>query len=157
MAKGIDVPSIDFGIQTFASGEAGAGIVVGVMGFYLLNVRSQVYYPGRIIKAGFGGGGGIKGRAAGISSPSMTFFRTSVPLKVENSAGFATVASGEITPGIGYAEGFITFWGVDHDPYWIDIGSISVGAAIGASISVLASVHFFDDPRRVVGTPITPS
>jgi hypothetical protein len=157
VAKGIDDPSIDFGIQTFISGEVGEGVVVGVMGFYLLNVRSQVYYPGRIIKVGLGGGGGIRGRAASISSPSMTFLRTSQPLRIEDFAGFATIASGEITPGIGYAEGFITFWSVDHDPYWIDIGSISVGAGIGASISVLASVHFFNDPRRVVGTPITPS
>ena len=61
MAKGIDDPSIDFGIQTFISGEVGEGLVVGVMGFYLLNVRSQVYYPGRIIKVGLGAGGGIKG------------------------------------------------------------------------------------------------
>jgi hypothetical protein len=157
VAKGIDDPSIDFGIQTFASGEVGEGITVGVMGFYLLNVRSQVYYPGRIIKVGVGGGGGIKGKAANISSPSMTFLRTSTPLRIEDFAGFATIASGEITVGIGYAEGFITFWGIDHDPYWIDIGSITIGAGITASISVIASVHFWDDPRRVVGTPITPS
>jgi hypothetical protein len=156
MAKGIGSPSIDFGIQTFISAEVGEGFVVGITGFYLLNVRSQVYYPGRITKAAVGAGGGMKGsRAGSISSPSMTFFRTSTPVKIEDFSGFATVASGEITPGIGYAEGFITFWGVDHDPYWIDIGSISVGLGIGASLSLLASVHFFDDPRRVVGSAIT--
>ena len=150
-------PSIDWGISSALSGGAGEGIVVGAMLFYLLNVSAQVVYPGRIISVSLGGGGGIRGRAASISSPSWTFFRTDQLLMVEDFAGFATVATGEITPGIGATLAYLTFWGVNHDPYWLDIGSVTVGASIGASISILASVHFFDDPRPVIGSLITPT
>jgi hypothetical protein len=164
MGKGIDKPGTDWGIQTFMSGGAGAGFVVGVLGAYLLNVRSQVYYPARIISAGFGplvsGKGGGKGgfdAGAALSNPSMTFFRTNVPLMIEDFAGFATVATAEATLGLGYSGSLITFWGVDHDPYWIDISGFTVGVGAGASVSVLCSVHFFDDPRRVTEGFVGPS
>jgi hypothetical protein len=160
MGKGIDKPSLDWGIQTFASGSAGAGFVVGVVGFYLLNVRSQVYYPGRMISAGagplVGGKGGFK-RGVDFSSPSLTFFRTSKQIVVETFSGWATIANAEMTFGIGYSGSIVTFWGVDHDPYWIDISGFTAGVGAGASVSVLCSVQFFDDPRHVVGDFVGPS
>lgn len=58
MGKGIDFPSTQWAMSTFASGGGGAGVEVTVMGFYMLNVKSQVIYPGRFISVGIGGGAG---------------------------------------------------------------------------------------------------
>jgi hypothetical protein len=154
VGKGIDFPSTQWGLRTFVSGGAGAGVEVTVMGFYLLNVRSQVIYPGRFISVGIGGGGGIRG--ASISNPSWTFFSTGKPLMTEDFAGFATLATVEGTAVLGGCLAYITFWGVDHDPYWINIGGVTVGANLGAGVSLLGSVHFFDDPRRLVGAVAAP-
>ena len=158
MGKGIDKPSIDWGIQTFAAGSAGAGVVVGITGFYLLNVKSQIYCPGRMISVGAGptGKGGFQ-RGASFASPSLTFFRTSTPLVIEDFSGMATMATGEMALGLGYAATWVTFWGVDHDPYWIDISGPEIGVGAGASITILCSVHFFDDSRRVVGNFVGPT
>src|SRR5260370_41129398 len=93
---------------------------------------TEINRPGYI-----GGGGGIKGKASSISSPSWAFFKSSTPLLTEDFAGFATMATGEITQGIVAALAYCTFWSVDHDPYWIPIGGVTVGASIGASITIL--------------------
>ncbi|WP_295449795.1 hypothetical protein [uncultured Thiodictyon sp.] len=153
MSRGIDFPSLDWGIAAGISGSAGEIIDVNIMLFYLLNVRSQVIYPGRFISASLGAGAGVRG--ASLSNPSWTFFRTSKPLMTEDFAGFATMATGEMTALLGGALSYLTFWGVDHDPYWLDLGGVTVGLSAGASITILGSVHFFDDPRRVIGSPIT--
>lgn len=155
MGKGIDFPSTQWAMSTFASGGGGAGVEVTVMGFYMLNVKSQVIYPGRFISVGIGGGGGIRG--ASLSSPSWTFFSTSKPLMTEDFSGWATLATVEATALIGGSLAYLSFWGVDHEPYWIDLGGVTVGASIGAGVSILGSVHFFDDPRRLVGAVTAPS
>jgi hypothetical protein len=155
MSKGIDAPSYDFAFQAVVSGSAGEGFTVGVMMFLLLNVRSQVAYPGRIIAPGAGAGAGIRG--ASLSNPSWTFFRTATPIRIEDFSGWATVANAEFTGIYGGSLSYITFWSVDHDPYWIDIGGVTLGVSVGASLSPLCSVHFFDDPRPNIGSPIAPS
>jgi hypothetical protein len=101
-------PSTSWALQTNIQGGAGEGFVVSLMLFYLLDVRSQVFVPGRIISATVGTGAGIRG--ASISSPSWSFFTTSKPVWHADFAGFVTMASAGVSASYGYEEAYLTFW-----------------------------------------------
>lgn len=147
--------SSDWGFMVAAGGSAGGGVVVSVELVYLINVRDQMYFPGRLMSVGVGAGIGIRGISAG--NLQFTFFRTDVPLRASDFAGFVTLAGAEAIGGDkGVQQSYITFWGVHHDPYWIDVAGFSFGMSAGASASLLCSCHFFDDPRRVTGSWIGP-
>src|SRR5262249_20370966 len=147
-------PSSSWAIQTGIQGGAGAGVVISAMLFYLLDVKSQIYYPGRFLSVSLGAGAGIRGLSTG--GPSWTFFTTSIPLWHHDFETMVSIASVEATGLYGAAEAFLTFWRVDHDPYWLDIGGVTLGISVGAQVSILASSHLMDDPRKVVGDPIVP-
>jgi len=149
-----DKISIDWGFMVALGASAGGGVVVGVDLVYLINVKAQMYFPGRLISVGAGAGVGIRGLSAG--NLQFTFFRTNVPLRASDFAGFVTVASAEgVIADKGIQKSYITFWGVDHDPYWIDIAGFSLGASAGASVSLLCSCHFAE-ARKVAGSFIGP-
>jgi hypothetical protein len=61
----------------------------------------------------------------------------------------------EFEPGVGGAEIFITFWDVDHDPYWLDIGGLAVGVGAGAGLMYGQAVTARSG-GKVIGAPIVP-
>ena len=146
--------STNWAIQTSLQGGAGAGVVISAMLFYLLDVDSQIYYPGRFLAVSLGAGAGIRGLSTG--GLSWTFFRTAKPLWHHDFETMVTLASVEMTVVYGGSAAFVTFWRVDHDPYWIDIGGVTLGGPAGGQFSILASSHLMDDPRST-DTMITPS
>jgi hypothetical protein len=105
----------------------------------LFDVNSQLFIPLELRGVSVGGG-----LSAGLtlSTFSPNFFTTSKPLLGKDFKGQVTLAQAEMAVGIGSSLTFITFWGVDHDPYWLDIGGLEVGlsAGIGAGI-VHCQVH----------------
>jgi hypothetical protein len=93
-----------------------------------------------------------------IPNPSVTFFRVSgEPLMHSHFDGRATLATADFVVGIGGGLAYLTFWGIDHDPYWIDLGGVSLGLSGGLSIAPIVRVVIFPQPIRIIGSPIAPS
>jgi hypothetical protein len=147
-------PSIDWGIQVILTAGGGAILTLEGLEFLLLNVRAQVYYKASLKYYGFGGGLPV---GVTVSNPAWTFFRTSEPLTYDAFQGKASIATAEFTVIYGGSLAYLTFWGVDHDPYWLDLGGVTLGLSGGVTFGPIVGVEIFPDPIRVIGTPITPA
>lgn len=114
-------PGLTVGIGKGAFGSSRIGLT-------LFDVQSQVYIP--LALTGGAVGAGLPGGVT-LSTFSPYFFTTSEPLWPAHFKGRVTVATAEFTVGVGSGLTYITFWGVDHDPYWLDIGGLEVGLSAG--------------------------
>jgi hypothetical protein len=154
MAISKDRISESWGITSGIGAGVGGGFVVGVGLVYLLNVKDQLIFPARMISAGAGAGVGIRGGSLG--NGGRTFFRTSSPLSASDFEGFVTVANAEaILATSGVQLCYMTFWGVNHDPYWLDLAGFVGGVSVGASVTLLCS-FVIHEPRKVIGDFIGP-
>ncbi len=127
-------PSTSWAISPSLSVGGSKGRIGGsLIGLTLFDVESQIYIP--LSLAGASAGIGLRGGFT-LSTFSPYFFTTSKPLWASSFAGMANIATAEMTVGIGSGLTYITFWGVDHDPYWLDIGGLEIGlsAGVGAGI-----------------------
>lgn len=134
MAAKQSKPSTSWAISAGATigkskGSLGASLVL----LTLFDVDSQIFIP-LTLKGGSVGGGLNAGLTLSTFSPY--FFSTSKPLWAKAFEGKTSIATAELTVGIGGGLSYLTFWGVDHDPYWLDIGGLEVGlsAGVGAGI-----------------------
>lgn len=110
-------------------GAVGASLVF----LTLFDVENQLYIP-LSLKGGSVGGGLPFAATASTFSPS--FFSTSKPLWASAFNGRTTMAGAELTLGVGGSLSYITFWGVDHDPYWLDVGGLQVGISGGVGAGI---------------------
>jgi len=127
-------PSTSWAISPGLSvGTSNGPIGTSLIALTLFDVESQIYIPlslrGASIGAGSNGGGTL-------STFSPCFFTTSKPLWARSFAGRANIATAEMVIGVGSGLTYLTFWGIDHDPYWLDIGGISVGFSAGISAGI---------------------
>jgi hypothetical protein len=147
-------PSTQWALSGGATFSASVFVGGAALGLTLIDVRSQIRIPMMVTSLGLGGGLKL---GLTVSTESPSFFTTSKPLNVHDFDGRVTLASVGLTPGVGGSLAFITFWNVDHDPYWIDIGGLNVGVAAGADLQIIGlAVTFPNKGERVVGPPITP-
>jgi hypothetical protein len=128
-------------------GSLGGGVVAGVqaLALTLIDISAQVRYGIFFVGAGL-----VAGLKAGltISTESPYFFLTTSPQDASDFSGGATFKVVEFTPGIGGAEAFISFWGIDHSPEPLDIGGLDIGVAEGAG-------YFWGKIFVGDGTPLT--
>ncbi len=126
--------STSWAISAGASiGKGKGSLGAGLVGLTLFDVEGQLFIP-LSLKGGSVGGGLPIGLTLSTFSP--TFFSTSKPLWAQDFAGMATIPNADLTIGVGGSIAAVTFWNVDHDPYWLDIGGLQVGVSggIGAGI-----------------------
>jgi hypothetical protein len=123
-------PSDRWAISGGLSASFGVVVAAQSLGLTLLDVKAQVMY-GMWVQL-FGLAAGIKASLT-VSTFSPYFF-TTPPIRVGDFDGSVTFSSVEFTPAVGGSEAFITFWGVDHKPYWLDIGGLAVGFSGGAGL-----------------------
>lgn len=121
------------------------------LGLNLLEVNSQVLY-GVWLQCWIDCG--LKANIS-VSTFSPTFFNTNPAISTTDFNGSITLTSGEIDPVIGGAAVLVTFWGVDHDPYWLSIGGLEIGVGIGFNL-MYGQAIVSKSGGKVVGAPIVP-
>ncbi|MBS1795254.1 MAG: hypothetical protein JSS81_15460 [Acidobacteria bacterium] len=100
----------------------------------LFDVEAQLYFPCFINIISLGGG--LPGSFT-LSTFSPTFFKTSKPMKPTDFLNKnVSIMSAELAVGIGGSIAYLTIWGVDHDPFWLDIGGLETGIAGGIGKSL---------------------
>lgn len=119
----------------------------------LFDVQSQIYIP-MMLKGGSLGVGLSAGVTAATFSP--TFFSTSKPLWADSFAGLAFIATAELTVVVGAGLTYVTFQGIDHDPYWLDIGGLEYGVTGGISAGAYNCSVYPDAARENDGCLIAP-
>ncbi|MFL6467434.1 MAG: hypothetical protein ACJ72Z_05705 [Pyrinomonadaceae bacterium] len=124
----------------------------GTLGLTLFDVENQLFIP--LTLYGISLGGGLSGGAS-LSTFSPTFF-TTPELWAGDFNGRATVAEADLTVGVGASAAYVTFWNVDHDPYWLDIGGLQVGVSGGISAGISYAHASIDNAKRNGGCLIAP-
>ena len=119
----------------------------------LFDVQAQIYIP--LALTGVSIGAGLPGGAT-LSTFSPCFFSTSKPLWASSFQGRAIIPTAELTVGIGSGLTYITFYGVDHDPYWLDIGGLEVGLSAGVSAGFYYCNVYSDQAWKNGGCLIAP-
>lgn len=99
----------------------------------LFDVQSQRFIPLTLYGASAGVGLPVGGN---LSTFSPTFFGTSKPMIPDDFDGRVTVTGADLTVLVGGSAAWCTFWNVDHDPYWLDIGGLQVGVSGGVSAGI---------------------
>jgi hypothetical protein len=138
-------------------GGAGIGVSYGIgvsgIGLTLVDVNAQIKIP-LFISTGFVGGG-LKAGVT-ISTFSPTFFKTP-PITTHDFDGRVSLFSAGLTILVGGSLTYVTFWGVDHDPYWLDIGGVNSGISAGIELHALGIASTYPEMGEfVVGDPIVP-
>lgn len=130
MANDKPAGSTLWAISSGISVGAGKGALgTGNLLMDLLDVENQTHYPCLIRTASAGAGLAF---SATLSTYSPEFFRTSKPmLPTDFNGKRVSIATAELSIGIGGGISYMTIWGVDHDPYWLDIGGLEAGVAAG--------------------------
>jgi hypothetical protein len=44
----------------------------------------------------------------------------------------------------------MTFWNVDHDPYWLSLGGLSSGLSVEIDFAPIVGVEIFPTAKRVI-------
>lgn len=129
-------------------GKVGAGVIC----LTLFDVNAQLFIPLTLYGASVGGGlpAGVN-----LSTFSPNFF-TTPKLWAEDFNGVATVAGADLTIGVGGSLAYVTFKGVDHTPYWLDIGGLQVGVSAGISAGIYKASTYIDDAKPNNGCLIAP-
>lgn len=125
------------------SGGASAGLVpiagISAYGITLLDVDSQMFYPGSI--AGSSVGAGLKAGGS-VSTFSPTFFTVTPALTAsdfDNSlcgmidAGLTVIVGGSLTG--------LTIYGISHSPSVLDLGGANAGLGGGITFSPLMYLY----------------
>ena len=136
-----------------AAGGSKGAVGASLICLTLFDVDSQIYIP-LTLKGGSVGGGLPVGLTASTFSP--TFFKTAKPLWAQEFSGRVTIPTAEMTVGVGGSLSYITFWQVDHDPYWLDIGGLEVGIAGGVGIGIWNCIVNLDSAYPNNGCVIAP-
>jgi len=147
-------PSNSWAISGGSSVGGGKGkIGVGVIGLTLFDVNSQLYIPMTLYGGSVGMGLPV---GANLSTFSPTFFSTSSELWAEDFDGRVTVAGADMTIGVGGSLAYITFWNVDHDPYWLDVGGLQAGVSGGISAGLYYASTYISKAKKNGGCLIAP-
>lgn len=148
-------PSTSWAISASAAIGGGKGKVgAGLIFLTLFDVQSQHFIP---LTLGGGSVGGGLPVGFDLSTFSPAFFRTSTPLTPDDFDGRVTVAGAGLTVLAGGAIACCTFWNVDHDPYWLDIGGVQAGISGGISAGLYIGVTSPSSATMNKGCLITPS
>jgi hypothetical protein len=147
--------SANWAISSGAGIGGGKGKVgVGWIGLTLFDVDSQLFIPMGLHGAAVGLGLPV---GVNISTFSPTFFMTAEPLWAEDFEGLALVAGADMTIGVGGCMAVVTFKGVDHNPYWLDIGGLQVGVSGGVSAGIYYVATSIKSAQENNGCIISPS
>jgi len=129
-------------------GKVGAGVIC----LTLFDVNAQIFIPLTLYGASAGVGLPV---GANISTFSPNFFTTPA-IWAGDFNGVATVAGADMTIGAGGSLSFVTFKGVDHSPYWLDIGGLQAGVSGGVSAGIYYARTYIDDAKPNHGCLIAP-
>jgi hypothetical protein len=140
---------ISAGLSLAASKKALGG---GSIGLTLFDVENQLFIPLTLYCITLGGG--IPGGAS-LSTFSPTFF-TTPEMWAGDFNGRVTIAEADLTVGVGASAAYITFWNVDHDPYWLDVGGLQVGVSGGISAGIAYAHASISNAKKNGGCLIAP-
>jgi hypothetical protein len=142
-------PSTQWAISPNVSLGGGKGKVgAGLLSLSLFDVQGQLFIP--LTLGGVALGGGLP-LGLNLSTFSPTFFSTSEPLWAKDFNGRVTVAGADLTIGYGGSLACLTFWNVDHDPYWLDIGGLQYGVSGGISAGIFIGKAYPEHATRNSG------
>lgn len=148
-----DKASTSWAISQSISLGAGKGAFgSSTIGLTLFDVQSQIYIP-LTLKGGSVGAGLSSSFTLSTFSPS---FFTTDPLWARDFTGKVTIATAEMTIGIGGGLTYLTFWGVKHSPSWLDIGGLGVGLSAGIGAGIWHCQVNIDDAWKNGGCLIAP-
>ena len=141
--------AISAGLSISGGGKTGgAGL-----GMTLFDVNAQIYFPLSLKVFSIGGGLPIN---VTVSTFSPTFFTTSKPLWVKDFSVKGVFANAELCVLIGGSLAYLTFRGIDHNPYWLDVGGLEAGVAGGISGGIFSATAYEKDGKSNDGCLITP-
>lgn len=136
-------PSSSWAISGGLNVGAGGKYLGGSTLFLILfDVEGQIFFPLnlKLTTIGVGLPVGIT-----VSTFSPTFFHTSQPLWASAFNRTGVFGSADMTIGVGSGFAHLTFKGIDHSPYWLDIGGLETGISAGIGFSHFeALVNVFD-------------
>lgn len=146
-------PSTSWAISAGVSTAASKGpLGLGTLRLTLFDVENQLFIPMTLECLTLGGG---LPAGASLSTFSPTFFTTPA-LWARDFDGRVTVAEADLTIGVGSSAAYITFWNVDHDPYWLDVGGLQVGVSGGISAGIAYASTSINSAKKNGGCLIAP-
>jgi hypothetical protein len=147
--------STKWAISSGAAGGLVAGAGISAFEITLLDVYSQVFFPGLIAGSSFGAG--LKAGGA-ISTFSPTFFTVSTPMYASDfDNSLCAIVDLSFVPGIGASAAGLTIYGVRHAPAVLSLGGLAVGVSGGFTLSPLMYMAIFDSKAwQNLGCMISP-
>ncbi|MEK7725491.1 MAG: hypothetical protein AAB336_14150 [Acidobacteriota bacterium] len=147
-------PSTSWAISGGLSISGGAGKAsAGALGLTLLDLDAQIFFPLSLKLSNLGAGLPF---GLTVATFSPTFFKTPKPLWVNdfNVRGF--FANAELCVFIGGALAYLTFTGINHSPFWLDIGGLESGLAAGISAGQFTATASDKEGKSNNGCIISP-
>lgn len=141
--------AISAGLSAAASKKV---LGAGMMGLTLFDVENQLFIPLTLYCVTLGGG--LSGGGS-LSTFSPTYF-TTPEMWAGDFDGRVSIAEADLTIGIGGSAAYITFWNVDHDPYWLDVGGLQVGVSGGISAGIAYASTSVSNAKKNGGCLIAP-
>ena len=140
-------PSISIGK---GKGAAGAGYIA----LTLFDVDAQLYFSLGLLGGSIGGGlpAGLT-----VSTFSPSFFTTPTPMWVKDFGGrLVNISGAELSIVAGAGLTYLTFYNINHEPYWLDIGGVEAGIAGGIATGFYRSSVWENDGWENNGCRIQP-
>jgi hypothetical protein len=146
-------PSTSWAISGGLSLSGGGKVGGSHMGMTLFDVNAQIYFPLHLKVLSIGGGIPLN---LTLSTFSPSFFTTSKPLWVKDFSKSGLFANAELCVLIGGGLAYLTFRGIDHDPYWLDVGGLEAGLAAGISGGLFDATAYEKEGKANDGCLISP-